>query len=250
MAMPVSDTYGVPSGTGVYAGNNPGGLLSGAVRLGDVFASGTLSGASISSLFGNAVLAYVTGSGSIGAANGLPNALLNLIAAAPANSWMKANLNTFESTWQPVDFRAPFGSGVSNPFATINCWASFGWDDINYRLILWGGGHANSNANEVYSWSALTQNWTLSFSAADVVGVASGTGSDAEILAAHLAAADQAGEMIAGLNAARPWVGVIVDAHLVHFRRVDTVEPVGHAGHFNGAAIPDGDGADNIPPAP
>ena len=55
-------------------------------------------------------------------------------------------------------------------------------------------------------------------------------------------AADQTSEVIAGFDAARPGVGVVVDAHLVHLGRVDAVEPVGYAGDLNGAAIAD-DGA-------
>ena len=176
MATPVSDTYGVPSGMSVYAGNKPGGLLFGVARLGDIAASGAVGGMTFSSLSGNALLGDVTGSGSLGTSNGLPNALLNLIAAAPANSWIKANTNTFQSSWAPLDYRAPYLSGVSSPGQTLQCWSSFAWDDTNYRLILWGGGHANSNENSVYSWSSITQQWSLSFHSSDIVTVSGGTG--------------------------------------------------------------------------
>jgi len=52
----------------------------------------------------------------------------------------------------------------------------------------------------------------------------------AEVLTAHLAAVNQVGQLIPGLNAAGPWVGMLVDAYLVQLRRVDSVEPVSHIG--------------------
>ena len=53
-------------------------------------------------------------------------------------------------------------------------------------------------------------------------------GVDAEIVAAHLAAADQLGQLIARLDAAGPAVGVLVDAELIEGGGIDAVEPVGH----------------------
>ena len=64
-------------------------------------------------------------------------------------------------------------------------------------------------------------------------------GAEPQILAAHLAAADQAGQLIARLDAAGPGVGMLVDADLVERRRVDAVEPVGHIGELKGAAVLD-----------
>src|SRR5262249_48910611 len=49
---------------------------------------------------------------------------------------------------------------------------------------------------------------------------------DSAVLAANLAAGDQAHQLIAGVNPARPCVGVIVDADLVDRGRIDAVEPV------------------------
>ena len=64
-------------------------------------------------------------------------------------------------------------------------------------------------------------------------------GTRAQVLAAHLAVANQLGELLAGLDAAGPGVGMLVDADLVQFRGVDAVEPVGHIAQLKGAAIPD-----------
>src|SRR5260370_308861 len=64
-------------------------------------------------------------------------------------------------------------------------------------------------------------------------------GTQAQIVAPHLAVADQLGQLIAGFSAASPGVGVLVDADLVQLRRIDAVEPVGHFAKLNGAAIPD-----------
>ena len=60
-----------------------------------------------------------------------------------------------------------------------------------------------------------------------------------EILAADRAAADQFDQLVARFDAAGPCVGVLVDAHLVELRRIDAVEPIGHAGQLKGAAVLD-----------
>ena len=61
----------------------------------------------------------------------------------------------------------------------------------------------------------------------------------AEIVAAHLAIADEFRQLIAGLDAAGPDVGVFVDAELVIRRRVDAVEPIGDVTQLQRAAIAD-----------
>ncbi|OIQ66752.1 hypothetical protein GALL_516770 [mine drainage metagenome] len=60
-----------------------------------------------------------------------------------------------------------------------------------------------------------------------------------EFLATDLVAPDQAGEMVARVNTACPWVGVVVDANLVKRRCVDAVEPIGYIGEVDGRAVPD-----------
>src|ERR1700730_1447746 len=64
-------------------------------------------------------------------------------------------------------------------------------------------------------------------------------GIGAQILTMDLAAANQACELIARLDAAGPGVGVLIDAHLVECWRIHPVEPVSDIGELKGAAIPD-----------
>ena len=60
-----------------------------------------------------------------------------------------------------------------------------------------------------------------------------------EIVAAHSASLDQLGQLVSRFDAAGPGIGVVVDAHLIDFRRVDAIEPVGDLAELNGVAIPD-----------
>lgn len=94
-----------------------------------------------------------------------PNAVLDLIAAAPANSWIKLNTNTFQSAWSPSDLRAtyPYSGTVDSPSLILGAWGSMGWDSRHSRAIVFGGGHANIGINEVYHWSAYTRQWENSF---------------------------------------------------------------------------------------
>lgn len=154
MATPASDSYTAPAGQAIYAGRWAGPRVSGDV----VADSGGVGGSASSD-------------------DGLPHALLDLIAAAPDGSWIMASTgNAYDDVWPPADYRPLFGSGPSNPSKTIKAWSSFAWDDVNHRLILWGGGHANSNANEVYDWSAHTLSWRLAYWPTDVVTVTGGSG--------------------------------------------------------------------------
>lgn len=87
-----------------------------------------------------------------------PNASLDLIAAAPENSWIKLNANNYSSVYPPADLRS-----TQNPYAIINAWCSFAWDTKRSGLWVWGGGHANYDCNEVYFWSARTRLWSLAY---------------------------------------------------------------------------------------
>ena len=98
-----------------------------------------------------------------------PNASLDLIAAAPENSWVKLNATTYNSAWPPVDYRAPYGGGTSNPATIIGAWSGFAWDSKRSRLLLWGGGHANSSGNELFSWDATTRQWSVGLYPSDVI---------------------------------------------------------------------------------
>lgn len=99
-----------------------------------------------------------------------PHEVLDLIAAAPENSWVQLNANTFQDAWSPVDSRWISGNNSpEGPDAIMRSWASIGWDSKRSRAVLWGGGHANSWANEVYTWSAYTRRWAHAFYCTDMV---------------------------------------------------------------------------------
>lgn len=103
------------------------------------------------------------------------NALVDSIAAMPDNSWQKLNQNTFQSQWPPFDLRAPYFSGKANSKAVIHSWSGFAYDAVRGRMILWGGGHADTSANEPYIFDTRTGNWQLAFLPSDYVTL--GTGS-------------------------------------------------------------------------
>lgn len=95
------------------------------------------------------------------------NPLLELLTAAPENSWVQANTNTFDSVWPEPDLIAGIG-GPGSPSKVIYAWASFAWDSARSRLVLYGGGHANYDGNEIYVFDGLTRRWSLAFHASDV----------------------------------------------------------------------------------
>ncbi|MGY3080523.1 hypothetical protein ACVWZZ_006931 [Bradyrhizobium sp. LM6.10] len=61
----------------------------------------------------------------------------------------------------------------------------------------------------------------------------------ADIVATHGSLADQLRELVAGLDAAGPGIGVIVDADLIQLGRVDAVEAVGDVAELDGVAVAD-----------
>jgi hypothetical protein len=61
----------------------------------------------------------------------------------------------------------------------------------------------------------------------------------AQVPAANFALAYQFDQLIAGFHAARPGIGMIVDANLVELRSIDAVKPVRRSGKLDGARIPD-----------
>lgn len=101
--------------------------------------------------------------------------LLDQIAAAAPGTWLKANINTFQDSWPNSAWlpgyatnsgvkgaEIPSGNPIS-PAKIIVAWASFAWDDDNMRVILFGGGHANTADNSVYMWEGATGQWKLAF---------------------------------------------------------------------------------------
>src|SRR3974390_2331444 len=63
--------------------------------------------------------------------------------------------------------------------------------------------------------------------------------SGTEIVAAHVAAADKLGELVARIDAARPGIGMVVNADLVDCGCLDAGEPIRHLANINGPAVPD-----------
>lgn len=90
-------------------------------------------------------------------------ALMNNIASWTENTMQQMSLNTYSSVWPPEDLRALHAGNPASPSPIITAWASFGWDSIRHRFVLWGGGHANTSANEPYVWDATTRRWRLAF---------------------------------------------------------------------------------------
>ncbi len=114
---------------------------------------------------------YQAGSGATVYGGRFANALLDLVAAAPENSWVKANLNDFWTVWPPEDFRPcrdKVNPNPSTPSSVIRAWSSFAWDPAQSRLVLYGGGHANYDGNEVYVFDGKTRHWSLAYFPSDV----------------------------------------------------------------------------------
>jgi hypothetical protein len=102
------------------------------------------------------------------------NAMLDLIAAAPANSWIKANTNTISSVFPASDYRPWFMAGPGDPSAIIRCWSGFGWDSNRSRLCIFGGGHANYSGNDFYIFDMRTRTWQLGFTPSEAIVNAAG----------------------------------------------------------------------------
>lgn len=100
-----------------------------------------------------------------------PHVTLDLISAAPTWGWVKLNSNRYVDAWPPSGLRPPYGGGRHKPDSIIRAWSSFAWDSSRSRIILWGGGHANTSGNELYIWSAYTQEWSLAYHATEPVQV-------------------------------------------------------------------------------
>ena len=147
MATAVADSYSAASGVPVGGGRWAGGLFGGSITLDGVVAGGSM----------------VT-------FNPL-NDVLNLIAATPVEGWVQLNTNTFQSAFPPDDLRALYGGNPAPPERIQGAWPSMGWDSVDHQLVLWGGGHANTSANEPYVWRCDTRQWHLAYHASEMVQV-------------------------------------------------------------------------------
>jgi hypothetical protein len=114
---------------------------------------------------------YATGSGGTVYGGKFQSQLLELIAGMPNNSWAQLNTNTMMSIWPDKDYRPQVGNdaGPGEPSSVIRCWSSFAWDPKRSRLIIYGGGHANYDGNEVYVFDGNTRQWQLGFYPSDVI---------------------------------------------------------------------------------
>jgi VCBS repeat-containing protein len=81
-----------------------------------------------------------------------------IIANIPEGGWALLNTNTFQSIWTPQDQR-PYESIAGSPAAIVYAWGAATWDPHRLEYIIWGGGHANYEGNEIYTWSATTLEW-------------------------------------------------------------------------------------------
>ena len=85
--------------------------------------------------------------------------LLSIVRAMPAGSWQKVNANSFSAAWPPSALRPAYQGGISSPEKIVRAWSSFAWDSARGDLIMYGGGHANGNSNDVYRWRSRTLQW-------------------------------------------------------------------------------------------
>jgi hypothetical protein len=96
------------------------------------------------------------------------------IAAMPQEGWHKLNAsqNRVDSVFPPLDLRALYGSTDPAPWDRIlGAWPSFGWDPVNHRLVITGGGHANSSCNGVLEWRLDSLSWHLAFHDSEMVNL-------------------------------------------------------------------------------
>jgi VCBS repeat-containing protein len=82
----------------------------------------------------------------------------SLISGLAENEWVRLNSNEFEDVWTPTNQR-PYEYIGGTPKSIILAWGSATWDSNRGEYIIWGGGHANYEGNEVYTWSSQSLLW-------------------------------------------------------------------------------------------
>ena len=85
--------------------------------------------------------------------------LLAIVRTMPEGGWQQVNANSFSAAWPPRDLWPAYKSGFAYPDKIVRAWSSFAWDSARGDLIMYGGGHANSNGNDVYRWRSRTLRW-------------------------------------------------------------------------------------------
>lgn len=80
-----------------------------------------------------------------------------------ARTWGMVGINTLADVDPVMDpgvnpnfpFEAPW-IGSNGHASVVSAWSGAAWDEVNRRLLITGGGHADYAGNEVYEWSAIT----------------------------------------------------------------------------------------------
>jgi hypothetical protein len=102
--------------------------------------------------------------------------VLDILAAAPAGSWVRVNLNRFADVWAPAAQRPLFGLGNPTPSRILSAWGGAAWDRNRARMWIYGGGHGNYAGNDVYYWSAVTQRWHRASLPSEIANLGAATG--------------------------------------------------------------------------
>ena len=85
--------------------------------------------------------------------------LQSLLASTPEGGWVKANTNSFASSFAITGQGGLPAVQSTNPGTVVAAWSSFAWDSNNHDLLLFGGGHATYMGNEMYVWDGTTGQW-------------------------------------------------------------------------------------------
>lgn len=85
--------------------------------------------------------------------------LINAVANMQEGSWQQVNTNNYSDVWAPPALRPLYNGGNPDPSKIIGAWSGYAWDSTRGDIILYGGGHANYNGNDVYRWRGSTLQW-------------------------------------------------------------------------------------------
>lgn len=172
MVQPVASAYSVGAGQTIYAGRfAPGGFAGvGPAALAPVAAAGLIGDSG--GFAQSALLGGVIAGGALSAPDPY-DAMVDFIASQPAESWTKLNAgkNRVDSVFPPLDLRALYGNVPAPWDRILGAWPSIGWDPINHRLVIDGGGHANSSCNGVLEWRLDDLSWHLAFHDSEMVNL-------------------------------------------------------------------------------
>ncbi|MBV2127911.1 hypothetical protein [Arsukibacterium indicum] len=93
----------------------------------------------------------------------------------PENSWYKVPLNTaFNTSWVEPELRPPYLAGKASPDALIRAWGGFAYDARRKKIILCGGGHANTSDNTIYEFDLDLGEWSFAYLPSDYVTLGTG----------------------------------------------------------------------------